>query len=300
MENFLKQNADVKFTARQIAEWIYKTYPEKCLEKQRKSSAKAIPLDTTEKLISQIVAEIGSQRPALLRRNPQIKITESRPKKYYFTEESDQEEIEIAESSSKTGFKEFDLYPLLAEFLQFQLGLYSKRINEKRSSNNHGLNGNKWLYPDLVGMQDLSADWHLEVKNCIREYSDHKTKLWSFEVKKLINRSNVREVFFQTVSNSSWANFGYLVAAEIQGPETEKELRILSSLHGIGCIQLETKNPADSIILIPAIERHEIDWDTINRLVKENKDFLDFIKSVRHFYQTGDIKANDWIQANSN
>lgn len=259
VENFLVQNADVKFTARQIAEWIYKTYPERCSEKQKKSSAKAIPLDTAEKLINQIMAEIASQRPGLLKRNSQIKTTESRPKKYYYTKESDQREIEIAESSSKTGLREFDLYPLLAEFLQSELGLYSKRIDEKRSSNTNGLNGNKWLYPDLVGMQDLSEDWHLEVKNCIREYSDHKTKLWSFEVKKLINRSNVREAFFQAVSNSSWANFGYLVAGEIQGHETEKELRILSSLHGIGCIQLEVKNPADSLILIPAVERYEID-----------------------------------------
>ncbi|MCR4081861.1 hypothetical protein [Providencia stuartii] len=36
--------------------------------------------------------------------------------------------------------------------------------------------------------------------------------------------SNVREVFFQTLSNSSWANVGYLVAAEITGDETLKEL----------------------------------------------------------------------------
>jgi hypothetical protein len=34
------------------------------------------------------------------------------------------------------------------------------------------------------------------------------------------NRSNVRECFFQAVSNSSWANFGYLVAAEIEGQDT--------------------------------------------------------------------------------
>jgi len=36
------------------------------------------------------------------------------------------------------------------------------------------------------------------------------------------------------VSNSSWANFGYLVASELVGVDTMKELRILSSLHGIG------------------------------------------------------------------
>lgn len=41
--------------------------------------------------------------------------------------------------------------------------------------------------------------------------------LWSFEVKLLINRSNVRQCFFLSVSNSSWSNFSYLVDAEIEG-----------------------------------------------------------------------------------
>ena len=49
----------------------------------------------------------------------------------------------------------------------------------------------------------------------MNQYSDKRTKLWSFEAKLLINRSNVRECFFQAVSNSSWANFGYLVAAGV-------------------------------------------------------------------------------------
>ena len=70
-----------------------------------------------------------------------------------------------------------------------------------------------------------------------------KTKLWSFEVKMLVNRSNIREVFFQTVSNSSWSNFGYLVASEIEGTDTLKELRILSSLHGIGIYSIRYRKP---------------------------------------------------------
>lgn len=140
--------------------------------------------------------------------------------------------------------------------------LYSKRIDEKRSSNKRGPNGNRWLYPDLVGMEDLGTDWHQEVKDCVSQYSDKRTKLWSFEVKLLINRSNVRECFFQSVSNSSWSNFGYLVAAEIEGQDTLKELRMLFAAHGIGLIKLEVENPSESQVLIPAKERGEIDWDT--------------------------------------
>lgn len=172
--------------------------------------------------------------------------------------------------------------------------MYSKRIDEKRSRNLRGAGGNKWLYPDIVGMENLSNDWHREIKDCVKQYADKKTKLWSFEVKILINRSNVREVFFQAVSNSSWANLAYLVANEIEGTDTLKELRMLSGLHGIGFIKLDSENPSESQIMIPARERLEIDWNNANRLAEENTDFLNYIKLIRQFYQTGDVRAADW------
>lgn len=75
-----------------------------------------------------------------------------------------------------------------------------------------GKSGNKWLHPDLVGLEDIGAPWEHTVKECIAYYGDKRTRLWSFEVKKTVNMSNVREAFFQAVSNSSWANLGYLVA----------------------------------------------------------------------------------------
>ncbi len=292
---FLQQNPEQKFTAREVANWIFATYPEECRQKQKRSTATLNPLDNETALLRQIAAEIGSQRPRLQKRHPQVKTTEGRPRKYYFTESTDSAEIDHAESQeaspvSSPILKEHDLYLILSEFLWSELELYSKRIDEKRSRHSHGAGGNKWLYPDLVGMEDLSGDWHREIKDCVQQYADKKTKLWSFEVKILINRSNVREVFFQAVSNSSWANFGYLVASEIEGADTLKELRMLASLHGIGFIRLDAENPAESQIMIPAKERNEIDWDTANRLTEENKDFLEYIKLIRQFYQTGEIR----------
>lgn len=299
---FLQQNPEQKFTAREIANWIFETYPNECRQKQKRSTATVIPLNNETALLQQIVAEIGSQRPRLQKRHPEIKTTEGRPRKYYFTQSTDKAEIDYAEreegspttTSNVSVVKEHDLYPILSDFLWSELEMYSKRIDEKRSRNSHGAGGNKWLYPDLVGMEDLSRDWHREIKDCVQQYADKKTKLWSFEVKILINRSNVREVFFQTVSNSSWANFGYLVASEIEGADTLKELRMLSSLHGIGFIRLDAENPSESQVMIPAKERIEIDWNTANRLAEENKDFLDYIKLVRQFYQTGDVRSTDW------
>lgn len=167
-------------------------------------------------LIQQIVAEIGAQRPALQKKHSQLKTTESRPRQYYWTEKSEQAEVTVIEDKGATeqslsdgaSIRESDLYPLLSEYLWSEFHIYSKRIDEKKSANKHGPRGNKWLYPDVVGMEDLTADWHQEIKQVVREYADQKTKLWSFEVKILLNRSNLREVFFQAVSNSSWANFG--------------------------------------------------------------------------------------------
>lgn len=188
---------------------------------------------------------------------------------------------------------EEDLYPLLTEYLWSEHGVYSKRIDEKRASNRRGPGGNRWLYPDVVGMESLGADWHREVRDCVSQYGDRRSKLWSFEVKPLLNRSNVRECFFQTVSNSSWANFGYLVAQNIDHAAM-KELRMLAAAHGIGVIQLMVENPAESQILIPAREREVIDWDMVNRLATENRDFLDYVKIIKQFYQTGEARLVDW------
>ena len=51
-------------------------------------------------------------------------------------------------------------------------------------------------------------------------------------------------------------------------------------------------------MLIPARERDEIDWDMANRLATENRDFLEYVKLVKQFYQTGEARSTDWdIQA---
>lgn len=297
---YLKERPDEKLTARQIAEWIFETYPAECQEK--KSNSRGDYIKTDADLMQQLVAEISSQRPRMQKRHPELKTTEGRPRKYYYSEKSDSAEVAAVESegavsttdTTQSKIDEHALYPLLSLYLWEEFGVYSKRVDEKRSSNKRGPNGNRWLYPDVVGMEDLGSDWHQEVRDCVNQYSDKRTKLWSFEVKLLINRSNVRESFFQAVSNSSWANFGYLVAAEIEGQDTLKELRMLFAAHGIGLIKLDVENPADSQVLIPAHERGEIDWDTANRLATENKDFLEYVKLVKQFYQIGEARLTDW------
>ncbi|CAM5793997.1 hypothetical protein OPEN69S_03369 [Ottowia pentelensis] len=295
---YLKAHPDEKFTARQIAEWVFATYPDQCQAKKQSSQR----LETDADLLQQIVREISSQLPRLQRKHLELKTTEGRPRKHYYSDRTDSAEVAAVESegaasmtdASTLKIDEHALYPMLSQYLWEEFGVFSKRIDEKRSSNKRGPNGNRWLYPDVVGMEDLGKEWHREVRDCVTQYSDKRTKLWSFEVKLLINRSNVRECFFQAVSNSSWANFGYLVAAEIGGTDTLKELRMLFAAHGIGFIKLDVDNPADSQVLIPARERDEIDWDMANRLATENRDFLEYVKLVKQFYQTGEARPADW------
>jgi hypothetical protein len=142
-------------------------------------------------------------------------------------------------------------------------------------------------------MQAIDKEWHELVRTCVQEGEGRRVRLWSFEVKKELNSSNIRSSFFQAVSNSSWANEGYLVTTSITD-NIEQELRMLSALHGIGVIILDTENPSESEIFLPAKSRAEIDWQSVNRIVVENDDFKDYIELVSTYYQTGRIRSRDW------
>jgi hypothetical protein len=207
--------------ARDMALWIHRAYPTECQAKLDRSAS----LHSEADLIQQLVAEIGAQRPQLIKTYPQIRVTEGRPRRYYWSNESDEDEVAQAEhpkqgaaateaepheATSTPNIGEVDLYPKLAEFLRVDSGLYVQRIDERRSSNRRGPQGNRWLFPDLVALEDLTREWTREVRECVSEAGARKTRLWSLEVKLLLNRSNVRESYFQAVSNSSWANLGDL------------------------------------------------------------------------------------------
>lgn len=288
---YLKQHPEIRLTGRNLSNWFVSTYPDDCLEKQNKSHVIKCEGD----LLVQIAAEIASNTQSLQKKG--IKTTATRPRQYYYSKQSEEQEVESLSTPpgmlETAALLENDMYPLLCEYLWNEFGLYTKRINEKKSTKEPNSKGkNKWLHPDIVALQDLAKNWENEIKNCVAAYSDKKLKLWSFEVKLKINRSNVREVFFQTVSNSSWANYGYLVAAEINDNAVE-ELRMLSNSHNIGIINLDITNPSESQILIPVHEKPEIDWDSINRIATENTDFKEFVKLITESFSAR-IREADW------
>jgi hypothetical protein len=314
MVEYLQAKPETTYTAREIGQWVFEQFPDECAEKRAASKGNYIVNDAA--LVQQLTAEISSIRPGMQRRYPQLKTTEGRPRRYYWTEKDAGEEVATAEQADVAGasalpppqaevaapsappkLSEHDLYPMLSAYLDTEHGVVSGRIDEKRSSNKAGGGANEWLHPDLVGMEDLSCDWTRELRDCARELAARRARLWSFEVKLLINRSNVRKSYFQAVSNSSWAHFGYLVAEKIEGDGTMKELTMLAATHGIGVIQLDSAAPSESQVLIPARENPDVDWDMCNRLTEENADFVAYIERVKHFHQTGKVNRIEWAQA---
>ena len=118
-------------------------------------------------------------------------------------------------------------------------------------------------------------------------------KLFAFEMKIYLNFSNLREYYFQAVSNSSWAHEGYLVSLNIE-EDTQfiDELRRLNNAFGIGIIKLNPEHITQSEILFSAKTKEFLDWNTIDRLVNENSDFECFINDLMEDIKIGKIKSN--------
>ncbi|SKA07843.1 hypothetical protein SAMN02745127_02036 [Oceanospirillum multiglobuliferum] len=150
------------------------------------------------------------------------------------------------------------------------------------------------MHPDIVAMQLVDKEWNDLIRACVKQGAGQSVRLWSFEVRKELSGSNARKSFFQAVSNSGWANEGYLVVTSISDLSVEQELRMLSAPHGIGVILLNPENLSESEMMLPARSRAEVDWQSVNRILVENEDFKDYIEFVSTYYQTGRVRARDW------
>ncbi len=183
---------------------------------------------------------------------------------------------------SKRKYNERDLHPLLAAFVyaDSHFKCYTKTIyHEKSKKGKKGLTG--WLHPDLVGIFFPFTNYHYSTTKLIDSLHENECKLFSFEMKISVSFLNLREAYFQAVSNSSWANEGYLVASEYEDdPELMQEMLRLTNSFGIGFIRLDIANVEQSEILVPSKTRSNLDWDTINRLTVTNVDFSGFIETI--------------------
>ena len=182
----------------------------------------------------------------------------------------------------KGNYNERDLHPLLSKFVfsDEHFKCYTKTIyHEKSTRRTKGMN--EWLHPDIVGVYFPFEDYHENTLKIIGSLNESAAKIFSFEMKKDIDFNNLRKYFFQAVSNSSWANEGYLVAVKYSDEsEFTDEMRRLNNAFGIGFIKLNVEHIEQSEILLPSKCREKIDWETVNRLLEENEDFSNFIKDM--------------------
>lgn len=293
----LKSREGKRLTGKALSEVIVEENEAWVATKRARSKNAVIRNGGNAEMAFQVQSEIGSNKFAI-ENHTNLRMTEDRPRRYYYTSLSEEEEVEAAEADSKVAsavnFSESDMYPKLSNYFLTEHGIYSKRIDKKRSKNRNGQRGNQWLHPDLIGIEALDANWVSTIKSIAKDRSDPSSRLWSFEVKKKINRYNLRESFFQALSNSAWANFGYLVAAEVTGSGTMEELRMLSAQHGIGVITLSMEDDTESDILIQARYRRAIDWSAASRLCSENADAKEVFSQIRIFSSTGEITKQFW------
>ncbi|GAA7290916.1 HrgA protein [Helicobacter pylori] len=178
---------------------------------------------------------------------------------------------------------ERDLHPFLTymAFGNENLKCYTKTIfHEGSLKSPKGMD--RWLYPDMVGVRFLHAE--LSNENLIafsKKFDTLPIKLVSFELKREISVNNCRECYFQAISNSSWANEGYLVGCHIDthNPKLMDLLKRLHASFGIGVIDLRTDEDK-STILLNAKYKEKIDYTVALELSEKNPKFSGFLKSV--------------------
>jgi hypothetical protein len=301
-----------KYTFLDFAEDILKTIPKPLtfqeLWETGKSSEFVSKLSITGKTPWQT---LGARLFVDIRDNPSsrfIKVGKNPARFFLISRKSELTPEDLVSTSSNKvvpprqdytmGIQERKLHPLLAYFAftntSFNRGkqIYTKTIFHE-ISRHHALN--EWIHPDMVGFYSPIDDWNDKLLEFNKATERSAIRLYSFEVKKQIDRGNYRECFFQAVSNSSWANEGYLVTCSVQQQDDLlSELERLSASFGIGLIVLDLSDIDSSTVLFSARPKDNLDWETMNKLCEQNGDFATFIGDVERDYAGKKIHASEY------
>lgn len=206
-----------------------------------------------------------------LKQNPKDK------KNVKINSEDDITEI-IDISGKKLTFLEKDLHPYLNYYARLFMKCYCKTIRQSVSDKKEF---GEWVHPDMVGCYFSLGDLEPDVFDLTKSFGSVGIKLFSFELKRDLSFYNLRSSFFQCVSNSTWANESYLVAAKfLDDDDFLDELKRLSTSFGIGIIRLDLLNPNASEVLYSAKYKDNLDWDMVNKLSRMNKDFKLFVERI--------------------
>jgi hypothetical protein len=168
--------------------------------------------------------------------------------------------------------------PLITFLASARLNIHAVTIPHEISNRND--KAQTWTHPDIVGVEFINLTTEAS-KNLQRAINTSAAfRISSIEVKIRINSDKeLKEGFFQAVSNSSWANYGYLAALEFRNDRhIREEMERLNESFGIGFIQISAK-PFESKILYPSRYR-DLDFKTIDKLCGNNDQFQLFIASI--------------------
>ena len=180
----------------------------------------------------------------------------------------------IETKSQPQSFDERSLHKLFCSFLRTR-SIYAKTIYHEKSSTRVD-SAQKWVHPDIIGVQfeEFKNDATLSLLKAAEP--KESVHIYSYEMKRKIDSDyTLKQCYFQALSNSSWANFGYLVAFEIN-EDLAEEMERLNNAFGIGIILMQAN---DSKILYPAREK-TLDYNTIEKLNNLNPDFCSFITKL--------------------
>ena len=209
----------------------------------------------------------------------------------------DEPESSVNKKKRTYNAEERKLHPKLAKFIYTKFLAYPKTIYHE-TSDKKGRGEGKWLHPDMVAVKFPFVEWNNKelTTELSKELGCFPLKFLSFELKLELKNGTeeFKENFFQAVSNSSWANEGYIVAPDIDEDDQLflSELQRLSTLYGIGVIKLEPDDPTNSKILFPAFTKENIDLSTVDKLSNKNPDFELFIKQVNADCNKKDFKVD--------
>lgn len=197
------------------------------------------------------------------------------------------------ENLSINNLHERELHPFLVRYLAKKMNVYSKTIYHEVSTKT-AKGKSEWLHPDIVGFNLPVENWSEKVLELCGNFSISRATIYSFELKKVITIDSLREQFFQAVSNSSWANEGYLVGVDIdvENLELMQEMNRLSSAFGIGIIKLNLANCEASEILFQSRRKGVLDGETMNKLFNINNNFQAFIQVVLDSIKINSTIAN--------
>lgn len=184
-------------------------------------------------------------------------------------------------TTTNENYTERSLHRLLANAMLSE-GILTKTIFHEKSTKS---DPTKWVHPDMVGVR--FNEFQDNVTRTLLKAADTKEylEIYSFELKKSINNDHeLKQAFFQALSNSNWANFGYLVAFEINN-ELREEMERLNRSFGIGIIRLSPFDNATQILF--QARKNDVDYYTVDKLCKINSDFRSFMERTAKVLNAG-------------